>query len=203
MAYIWSTGETSQTITVNTSGIYSVTVYNAGYCAGSDSIEVQFGFTNLNGLVYYDNDQQTPLSGVTVRLKQGETVVMTTTTDISGHYSFYDFIPGMYTLDLSCTKTWGGSNSTDALFTLRHFVNMMQLSGIRFKAGDINGTNTINAIDALTVQKRFVGVVTGFPAGDWVFENPVLNLTGNEPVIRNIKGLCTGDVNGSYLPPPD
>ncbi len=38
--YYWSTGETSQSITVNTEGVYSVTVSNEYGCPGSDEIEV-------------------------------------------------------------------------------------------------------------------------------------------------------------------
>ncbi len=203
LAYLWSTGETTQTISVSETGLYSVTVYNDGFCEGADSIQVQVGFTQLSGIVYYDNEEQTPLNGVTVFLKQAGATVMTTVTDANGHYSFADYLPGTYSLDFQCTKVWGGSNSTDALFVLRHFVNMGQLTGIRFIAADINASNTLNSIDALTIQKRFVGVLFSFPVGDWVFEKPVLNLNGNSPVIRNIKGLCSGDVNGSYLPPPN
>ncbi|MCK4658074.1 MAG: SUMF1/EgtB/PvdO family nonheme iron enzyme [Phycisphaerae bacterium] len=38
--YLWSTGETTQTIDVITTGTYSVTVTNAGGCTGNDSIDI-------------------------------------------------------------------------------------------------------------------------------------------------------------------
>lgn len=41
--YFWSTGESGQTITINTPGTYSVTVTNAFECNGSGSIEVTEG----------------------------------------------------------------------------------------------------------------------------------------------------------------
>jgi gliding motility-associated-like protein len=42
LSYIWSTTEISQTIDVYTSGIYSVTVADAGFCPGIDSVVVVF-----------------------------------------------------------------------------------------------------------------------------------------------------------------
>ncbi|HEY0158457.1 MAG TPA: hypothetical protein VGF28_14335, partial [Thermoanaerobaculia bacterium] len=44
-SYLWSTGETTQTITVSTSGTYTVTVTGAGGCQGSDSHTVTIGNT--------------------------------------------------------------------------------------------------------------------------------------------------------------
>ena len=39
-SYLWSTGETTQQITVSTSGIYSVTVTDANNCSNSDEINI-------------------------------------------------------------------------------------------------------------------------------------------------------------------
>lgn len=41
-AYQWSTGQTTQTISVTQNGIFAVTVTNAAGCVGSDEIEVNF-----------------------------------------------------------------------------------------------------------------------------------------------------------------
>ena len=38
-----------------------------------------------------------------------------------------------------------------------------------------------------------------FKAGDWVFENPTISLSGSS-LVQNIRGLCLGDVNSSYVP---
>jgi len=38
--------------------------------------------------------------------------------------------------------------------------------------------------------------------GDWIFQHPGFNYTGTTNVIIPVKGLCYGDVNGSYIPPP-
>ncbi len=41
--YLWNTGATSSSITVDTSGTYSVTVSSQSGCSGSDSINVFIG----------------------------------------------------------------------------------------------------------------------------------------------------------------
>ena len=43
VSYLWSTGATTQTITVNTAGTYSVTVTNQMGCSGDDDIVLTFG----------------------------------------------------------------------------------------------------------------------------------------------------------------
>ena len=67
-------------------------------------------------------------------------------------------------------------------------------------AGNVDNSAIINSIDALAVQKRFTGMISSFPAGNWIFENPSVNITGNSAQTMNIKGLCYGDVNGSFTP---
>jgi hypothetical protein len=41
-SYLWSTGATTQTISVNTSGTYSVTVTNSGGCTSADTVTVTY-----------------------------------------------------------------------------------------------------------------------------------------------------------------
>lgn len=53
--YLWSTGETSQSITVNSSNIYSVLVTDAKGCKGTASVSVK---VNPNPLVILGADQQ-------------------------------------------------------------------------------------------------------------------------------------------------
>lgn len=43
LAYIWSTGNNTQSITVNTSGLYCVTVIDGSGCSGNDCIYVEVG----------------------------------------------------------------------------------------------------------------------------------------------------------------
>ena len=47
--YLWSTGETTRTISVNTSGSYSVTVTSSNGCSSTDNMQVSYAGTDLQG----------------------------------------------------------------------------------------------------------------------------------------------------------
>ncbi len=200
-SYLWSTGATTPSISVANSATYGVTVSNSANCSASDAILVQVGYDSFSGYVYYNNFSQTPLSGVTVRLKQGSNVVRFASTNSAGFYTIDNYPFGNYTVDVLCMKPWGGVNSTDALLILKHYVGMIQLTGVRLLAADVVNNGYVNTVDALAVQKRFIGSISTFPAGDWYFENPYLVLDGSISVTQDIKGLCYGDADGSYNPP--
>ena len=73
------------------------------------------------------------------------------------------------------------------------------LTGLRKTAADVNMANNINSVDAMMVEEKFVGMITSFPAGDWVFSHDTITVN-NTNIIHNIHGLCTGDVNASFTP---
>lgn len=157
------------------------------------------GGNQLSGILTYDNLFQTPLNNSKVLLKSGTTIVDSTMTNPSGFYTFDNVPAGTYTLDGRCTKPWGGVNSTDALKIMRHFVHITLLTGLRLKVADIDGSNFVNALDALMAMQRFVEIIGSFPTGDWAFEKPGITLTGGLST-KDFKGLCIGDVDGTYTP---
>ena len=160
-------------------------------------------FTCVNGYVIsgfteYDNIQASLLGQVFVQLIKNDTVIDQITTGINGSFVFPAVLPGNYSIQCSSSQNWGGVNSLDALLILKHFVGINILTGIKLKAADLDGNTHVNSVDALFAAKRFAGSINSFPSGDWVFEHPQINITGNNSI--HIKGLCTGDVNGSFLP---
>ncbi|MHC1708496.1 MAG: PKD domain-containing protein [Bacteroidales bacterium] len=199
-SYLWNTGETTQEITVNTSGTYSVTVSNTFQCSGYDSINVQIGYNSLSGIVYYDNTDLTAISNATVTLKQGNTGVYSAVTNNYGQYYFPNINFGNYSVEVTSNHAWGGVNTTDALIIMRHFVGMIHLTGLRLSAANVDNNNFINASDALITAQRFVAIINYFPAGNWIFENPTIFINGSSQTIQNIKGICVGDVDGSFNP---
>jgi len=106
------TGFTDGTDTVGTAGgtlvptdtIDSIPVGPGILVNGYNFGELTSG--NISGTVYLDQNQDsvyqqgsdTPLSGITVTLRNGTTVVATTTTDVNGNYSFTNVAPGTYTI---------------------------------------------------------------------------------------------------------
>ncbi len=198
--YNWSTGATTQTITVTNTGTYSVTATTQYGCSASDTVHITIGITSISGTVYYDNSFLTPIAAATVNLKQGNTVMVSTTTNAAGQYSFNEAPIGTFTLNPSSTIAWGGVNATDGLLILKHFVGITHLTGIRLTAADVDNSTAINSIDALATQKRFTNMITAFAAGDWAFEKPSITVNGLAAQVVNIRSLCYGDVNGSYIP---
>lgn len=87
-SYLWSTNETTQTITVNTSGTYSVVVKNAYDCEGSDEVNVMLttGVNEANTSLYNMSASPNPFTSETninITLKQNAEVNIEI-TDLSG-----------------------------------------------------------------------------------------------------------------------
>lgn len=165
-----------------------------------DDIQVLPLNCSLNGTVTYKNTAATPIPSGTLSLYKAGTLYATTQVNANGTYSFQDIPPAIYTLRMQPAGNWGGGNSLDALLVLKHFTGMSLLNGLNRTAGDADGNAYLNSIDALWISKRFVNIVSSFPAGNWVSENPQVSLSGLLPHTINLKVLCTGDVDGSYIP---
>jgi uncharacterized protein (TIGR02145 family) len=169
-------------------------IYNESPCSG-------FTGASITGTLSYNNSISTPLTYSTVFLKNESGVVIDSTlSDWNGVYQFCSVENGNYSLTAKTDKPWGGVNSTDALLVLKQFVQMVHLEGLYLAAANVDMNPNINSIDAYIVQKRFILQINSFPVGDWVFENPLVSITGPSVNTVNIKGICYGDVNGSYLP---
>lgn len=193
-------------------GTYTITYTftDSAGCTGSiDKPITVADYPGISGGVTYDNATSTPLGNVQVMLKNANNVILQTTVSSTvSPFGSYEFrcLTANTTYNLACTTTkafpTSEVNAQDALKILRYSVGLDTLSLLRRKAADVNASNSVNAVDPLLVVRRWAGAISSFPAGDWLFNpwlfNPV-NL-GNTSVIKNIKGICFGDVNGSAHP---
>ncbi|HRY33349.1 MAG TPA: hypothetical protein P5531_10315 [Bacteroidales bacterium] len=161
---------------------------------------VPMGFTKIQGYVRYQNNINTPLQGVKVKLRLGGGVVAQTSTSATGYYSFIGIAPGTYYLSCNDSAPWGGNNAVDALKIMKYFVGLDTMSPLQLKAADNDVSNYVNTTDALNIMQRFVEAIPKFSQSDWVFESPVVNLPNSTIVTKNIRALCSGDVDGSFLP---
>jgi len=156
---------------------------------------------SLSGTITYPNTASTPLSGITLNLKNSSgTVIATATSNASGSYSFANLANGTYTLEPSTTKTWGGVSAADVLLYKKHIANVSFLTGIFLASGDVNASNSLTAADVLLIKKRIAYVINSFTVGDWLFNNTSVTINGGNAT-QNFNGLCFGDANGSYAPP--
>ncbi|HRY34161.1 MAG TPA: hypothetical protein P5531_14445 [Bacteroidales bacterium] len=208
---IWSPGDgLSNTNTLNPfanpsdTTVYTLQVTDANGCTAADEVTVYpflpAGQSVVFGSVKYDNNQHTPLQNVNVYLKTSSgQLISQTTTGSDGTYQFPAFPDGTYILTAGSNQPVGGINSTDGLEALKHFVHIINLQGIRREAADVDASNFVNAVDALAIQRFFVGILSSFPSGPWAFEDPLLTFSGSIAE-HNLLGLCYGDDNGSFIP---
>jgi parallel beta-helix repeat protein len=170
-------------------------------CTTTDAVTVfTTGQNQVTGTFKYNNTPQTPMTNSTVQCRDANNVVlMTAQTDATGAYSMSGMTNGTYTVTGVTSKPWGGVNSVDALGIARSFTGAAPLVGLRVKAADVNGSNTINSLDALTTSRRFSGSIASFTVGNWAYEAVPTTVAGGVTT-RNIMALAYGDVNGSYQP---
>ena len=211
-SFLWSTGATTPTVSIDSSGYgygpasINVKVTGVNSCVAIASAYIVFdtctqagGYT-VTGTLAYDNSESTPLNNSMIRLIRNDSIWYETTTDSNGHYSIQNLQNGTYTVSPVCNKPWGGVNSIDALRVLRHFAGLLVLDGVRLTAADVNASGSVNSVDALLMAKRFVAMINTFAAGDWAFEHPQIIVTSPGNLELNIKALVFGDVDGSYVP---
>jgi hypothetical protein len=180
---------------------YFLLVTDSYGCIGGDDIFVTVvPLYSISGSVTYNNAFNTPMSNVDVFLKNsGGVVIDTASTDANGYYIFVDKQSASYSLFATTTIPFGGISSADALNIQRHIVALQTLTGLRLTAADVNNNSAISGADALLVRRRTIGLENSFALGDWLFENPQVTINYAN-TLKNFKGLCVGDVNGSYVP---
>ena len=160
---------------------------------------------NVTGQITYDNAANTPMSNTTVYLKtQAGAIVESTTTNVSGNYTIYA-VNGIYVLDGSTTKTYGGLDAVDAVRIRQNVSNIYPFTPLQYKAANVDLTtgpnNGVNVVDAVQIRQKLANIPTpNWKIANYVFETPTITVAGSG-VVQNFKSLCAGDVNKSWTPP--
>lgn len=181
-----------------------VATATAGNCMAMDTVVVNVTAPNnqLAGAVRYANLSGTPLNNSMAHMVDLNTmqVVASEPTGANGDFLMTGFPNGNYVLTATSSKAWGGVNATDALAIGNHFINTLPLNALSLLAADVNISSTVNSTDALFVARRFVGLDSGFPSGDWAFDEVPFSASGLGMQNLDVFGLAYGDVNRSYVP---
>ena len=188
-------------------GFYSCYISNicGNKAAGIATLVVKRIIPNsyiLDGSIIYDNSKSSPLSNIKLYLKIHESGFTTDsiTTDTAGYYKFYNVIDGNYDLAVTTTKTEGGMDPTDALIANRLFLGSYTTTDtLKLRAADVNGDKKINPTDALIILRRYLNMISTFNVGKWLFDNKIIIISGIN-VTYDFRGICTGDINGSFTP---
>lgn len=178
------------------------------------------GDFTISGFAKYDNNPKTPLNGLNITLKKdGTPLGAPVTTGNNGYYEFTGLDHGNYGIEISSAhpsgqwQTWGGVNNTDYLLVARHIAGTQFLPVnppvVQITASVKVPHPLINTADATAIRQAAKYPATGYTYFDipkWVFSGtetttPLDNIeVVCDHVTRDIRGLCAGDVNGTYLP---
>lgn len=157
--------------------------------------------STVSGSLSYDNTAATPMANTSILLNTSGGISKSTVTDQNGNFVFTEVFPGNYTVQPVIAKVPGGMNATDAMLSLQEFVNTGTLQGLRLAAADADSSGFVNAVDALLILKRFVGLTANFPAGDWYTETAQIQAIQGNNLSAILKCICIGDTDASYTPP--
>jgi hypothetical protein len=166
----------------------------------------------LSGVLTYDVPSNVVLDNVTIYIKNGPepvppavtpvpAVLYTTTTNALGYFEI-NLPNGSYYIYASSTKDWAGVDGGDVTQVRREIAglsNGIDGSPLRTRSADVSQDSFIDGTDVTALRRR-IALLTPNPnykAPDWIFENPIIVMNGAD-VNQNFKGLCSGDVNGTY-----
>lgn len=157
--------------------------------------------TSYKGQVVYHNENNTPLKGVEVLLKNANgDIVATEITDKNGDYKFKDLDEAVYTLDFRYDAEAGGVDFRDLYIILQHLFGRIHLEGISYLAADVDGSGVVDWNDYWHFLIDWFINGEDFKAGKWVFLSTDIDLkNGLKETTRDI-GSSSGDTGGDYEP---
>jgi len=194
---VWKAIDHGDVLFNNATGDFAGEVYDYDPFNRVDWLNI--GFT-VSGNVTYANGGSTALSIVTVNLMDGVVVVASDVSDGSGDYEFVDIPDGTYHIESSTLKAWGGLSMNDVQLARQHVVNpLVTLTGLHFLAGDVDEDGFVLMNDVMAMWQEQTGGIPGF-THFWIFEEPIVIVSGAS-VTQDFEGICSGDTDGSYVPP--
>ena len=158
------------------------------------------GQNEVTGRVVYHNEEQTPMEGVQVYLKDlGGTVLQTEVSDSIGLFGFPAVETGTYKL----TATSGQEppdvvDLIDVSLLVDYLNGQASLDTLQKLAADVNGDGAIDSGDLDFIMQNWYLNGEDFPVGDWVFEEIVFETGQKEG--EDIKGTSIADLYITYEP---
>jgi hypothetical protein len=171
----------------------------------------------ISGYANYENNPHTPLSGLKITLKKDGTPLGTpVVTTSTGYYEFSGLTNGNYSLEFVSAspggqwQTWGGVNMTDALLVNNHILGttllpvnppvVMTSASVKLIHPDILNN------DYMAIRQAAKSGWGFFDIPKWVFSGTTATpgidafTLACADIPLDIRGLCAGDVNGTYVP---
>jgi hypothetical protein len=194
-------------------------VVRSGVCnvENSASHKIKVVKYKISGYANYENNPHTPLSGLKITLKKNGTPLGTpVVTTSTGYYEFSGLTNGNYSLEVVSAspggqwQTWGGVNMTDALIVNNHILGttllpvnppvVMTSASVKLIHPDILNN------DYMAIRQAAKSGWGFFDIPKWVFSGTTATpgidafTLACADISLDIRGLCAGDVNGTYVP---
>jgi hypothetical protein len=200
-------GETGNCLSINPlkttdSGIYSCIIENqCGQTTTAVATLNVSGSYIIDGYLTYDNKNNTIMSGDWIYLmNEVGNKIDSAKTQRTGYYKFSNVNNGKYFLGHNIEKQWGGGDPLDALTINRYYIKNYTFPNLlRERAADVTADGKVFPNDALLINRRFVNLIQSFKSGNWLIETVQITVN-NANVSLDLKALCFGDVNGSFVP---
>jgi hypothetical protein len=157
----------------------------------------------IAGKVEYENTAATDLNSVIVVCKDNSgNLISKDTTNSSGDYSLKS-VDGVFNLTVECSKPWGGVTLGDVIKIRQVLALIGSFTPLQTIASDVNESSTVTLSDVIYIRQELALLnPPQWTAPSWVFETATVSIApGAGVTTKNIKGLCSGDANGSYVPP--
>jgi hypothetical protein len=157
----------------------------------------------IQGKVEYENSPLTDLNSVIVICKDNAgNLISKDTTNTTGDYSL-NSTDGIFNLTVECPKPWGGVSLADVIRIRQHLAFILTMTPLQVITSDVNESSSVALNDAILIRQKLAFIPTpNWTVPDWVFETATVTIApGGGVTTKNIKGLCSGDANGSYVPP--
>ena len=161
----------------------------------------------INGNLWYNMDPAKPLAKVkvTLNLIDGQNnKSWTCHTDNNGLYEFLYLKPGTYKISFSSTLKAAQVTQADADLLWDYIYKGAPLTAMQLLAADIDGSGDVTIADYNLLLANIYQYVP-FPTGDWQFQTLTITLTSGglksadgDP--KDLGGICSGDVGGTFVP---
>jgi Cohesin domain/Dockerin type I domain len=219
---LWSTGETTASITVTTGGTYTVAVTSSNGCTGTSAgttvtISPCTDITISGNIKWEHNNAPVKTVSVDLRTLPGLTFVDNNVTDVNGNYLLMSPTGGDFRIiPTKNINLLNGVTAADATRIQQHISNLVPLVGpYKRIAADVNKSNSITTYDATLITQAIAALAVfntswRFVPTSYVFPNPTIpwgfpekiDLTGvtTSQINQDFIGMKIGDVNGSGNP---
>lgn len=203
-----SASSASGSLSVSFGEVFTDYFESSGSIIGKSGVQHNFEWLypwmRIKASLKYKNTLNSPLSMVQINLRDHNgSIIANGVTNTQGVAEMGFVKDGVYSIEYTDNRSWGGANGTDALLINRSFTGFNLLNGLYAQAGDINQNLVLTNSDALMVMRRVAGYTSTFPSGDWAYsvnQVQVQRQPGQRDSLMLGEALFAGDVNGSYSP---